>query len=56
MNIPSYGIGKFTKYDLNIRPSKVLLSLAIILGVQIAALPVIIKVNNHRVQTASIGV
>lgn len=47
-----YGIGNFTKYKLKIRPAKVLLSLAVILGVQIAGLPVIIKVNKHRVQKA----
>ena len=47
-----YGIGNFTKYNLKIRPHKVLLGLAVILGVQIAGLPVIIKVDNHRIKTA----
>ncbi|MBT8364681.1 MAG: hypothetical protein KJP23_08240 [Deltaproteobacteria bacterium] len=48
----SYRIEKTTKSNQKIRPSRVLLGLAIILGIQIAAFPVIIKLEKHRVEKA----
>ena len=48
----SYRIERATKTHPKIRPSRVLLGLAIILGIQIATFPVIIKLEKHRVETA----
>lgn len=47
-----YRIERTTKISQKIRPSRVFLGLAIILGIQIAAFPVIIKWEKHRVQNA----
>lgn len=50
----SYGIEKVTKYSRQVGPSKVLLSLAIIFGIQIVSLPVIRAIEYHRIEKAKI--